>query len=354
MKLSLHFSNLFLALHSRNHCVYLIYYIYTINTTTLIQCNHKIAVIIVFFGQWPNWIHYFIKSCSNSSDFQFLIFSDNQIPKRFNNITCYELSLDEFSELVSNKLGLKAVINEAYKVCDFKPAYGKIFEDYLNEYSFWGYSDVDLIFGDIVSHGIHSLLDQNDVLSFYSGFASGPFILFRNRTDIKLLYTQVKNYKTILENPKYMGFDEHIIKPENIGFNFKKLILFLAFVPQFLISLKKGMRTLNQFKYEFQWYVKKKTISEPVDISEVILLLNSQNKIKARFRNRIFNDSDYNRNSITNWEVYYKNRKLTDNMGNSHAIFHFIGSKKKEDFIIEEFKINTENFKISTNGIGPI
>ena len=39
-------------------------------------------------------------------------------------------------------------IEDAYKLTDFKPAYGEIFQDYIIQYDFWGFTDIDLIYGD--------------------------------------------------------------------------------------------------------------------------------------------------------------------------------------------------------------
>ena len=40
-------------------------------------------------------------------------------------------------------------VNSPYKLCDYKPVYGLIFDEDLQDYDFWGHCDVDLIFGDI-------------------------------------------------------------------------------------------------------------------------------------------------------------------------------------------------------------
>ena len=35
------------------------------------------------------------------------------------------------------------------KLCDYKPAYGLIFEDELIGYDYWGFCDTDILLGDI-------------------------------------------------------------------------------------------------------------------------------------------------------------------------------------------------------------
>ena len=33
-------------------------------------------------------------------------------------------------------------------MCDYKVAYGEMFQDYIKEYDFWGHCDMDMIFGE--------------------------------------------------------------------------------------------------------------------------------------------------------------------------------------------------------------
>lgn len=342
------------AVHRLVYCVHLNYYIYTINTKTLIQCNHKIAVIIVFFGKWPKWIHYFLSNCNKRSELQFIIFSDNQLPKRFNNIFWYHFTLEDFSNLARDKIGLNTSIIAAYKVCDFKPAYGKIFEDYLTNFEFWAHSDIDLFYGELFPAEVCPLLQTYDVLSFYKDFVSGPFCIYRNRSDINLLFMQIRNYSLAFENPDYIGFDEHIIRNKNRGITIRKILLLLQFIPRWILNSAPIAKTWQQFKYEFQWFVKRKTIREPVDMSEAIMLSGDQKKIKVKFQNLILNDSEFFRCNEHNWQVNLINGKIIDMNGNEHAIFHFIDSKKDENFKVDEFSVETVNYKIDSGGIRAI
>ena len=52
------------------------------------------------------------------------------------------------------------VLNEPYDLCDFKVAYGEIFQEYLEPYDFWGFCDCDLIYGDIRHFLTEELLEK--------------------------------------------------------------------------------------------------------------------------------------------------------------------------------------------------
>lgn len=315
------------------------------------QCNYKIAVIIVFFGKWPEWIHHFLNICNQRSELHFLIFSDNELPERFNNVFRHKLNQKDISALIKQKTGINILLPDAYKLCDFKPAYGKIFEDYLQGYDYWAYSDIDLFYGNLIEAGLYKQLEENDVVSLYPGFASGPLCFYRNREDINELFRQVKAYKTRLESSAYQGFDEHIVRKENIGVSIRKVWFALRFLPQFLIGTPACKRTLPQFKYDFQWFVKRLTLEEPTDISEAILINSGKGKLTSIFMDVLTNDADYYRNKIEDWEIVYNNGRLFDIKNNEHLVFHFIESKKSDGFSIENSTKALTRFKINRHGI---
>lgn len=113
----------------------------------------KIKVISPYFGQFPPYFDLFLESCRYNSEITFLIFTDQRdIPLCPTNVTIFKWQFNDLKKLVQEKLslGVKAMqVFSPYKLCDYKPAYGKIFEDYLVDADYWGFCDIDLIFGSI-------------------------------------------------------------------------------------------------------------------------------------------------------------------------------------------------------------
>ena len=60
------------------------------------------------------------------------------------------------------KMALDINIQKPYKLCDFKPAYGKIFEDYLEAYDFWVHCDLDIRWGDIRKFIPEKVLEEKE------------------------------------------------------------------------------------------------------------------------------------------------------------------------------------------------
>ena len=73
----------------------------------------------------------------------------------------------------------------AYTLCQYKPAYGHIFADYIKEYTHWGYSDIDVVFGDLRRWITDEELTDYDIVSYTFGdqniaYLRGQFTFHKN------------------------------------------------------------------------------------------------------------------------------------------------------------------------------
>ena len=93
---------------------------------------NKCCFIIPYFGKLPKTFPIFLKSCAKNPEFNWLIFTNDDTAFDYPlNVSVVHMTLDELSSLADKKLGFKVALDKAYKLCDFKPAYGFIFEDYI-------------------------------------------------------------------------------------------------------------------------------------------------------------------------------------------------------------------------------
>ncbi len=94
---------------------------------------------------------------------------------------------------------------QPYKLCDFRPAYGEIFQEYIKGYDFWGHCDNDQIFGDIRHFITDDILDRYDRILF-----CGHFTLYKNTPEVNQVYKKVSplSYKTVFSSSKNFCFDE--------------------------------------------------------------------------------------------------------------------------------------------------
>ncbi len=174
-----------------------------------LQENPAVCLIVVYFGPWPDWIDYFLLSCEQNPQFHWRIFSNchRQIatPK---NVFVHQLEKEQLEELVSRKTGTSFHLGYVYKLCDLKPTYGHLFSDYLNDYSFWGYTDLDVVYGNISAFIDSTTLDAFDIISASKRVLVGHFTLVRNTSELARLYQQCPGYRDKLCSAKYEVFDE--------------------------------------------------------------------------------------------------------------------------------------------------
>ena len=171
--------------------------------------KNKICFIIPYFGEFPSYFDLFLKSCKYNKDFDWLIFTDNtgnyEYPK---NVKKIELTFEECKHIIQGKFKEFAIsLDTPKKFCDYKPAYGYIFEEYLNGYEFWGYCDIDLIFGDLKKFITDDILNKYDRL-----FSLGHLSLYRNNKDINTMFMRKINneyrYKQVYQCKQMCVFDE--------------------------------------------------------------------------------------------------------------------------------------------------
>ena len=171
----------------------------------------KIAVIIPYLGEFPNYLAYFLQTCHYNKNIDFLFFCDKSFPGvtgGTSNVYAHDMTLAEFNEMAGLKLGRNVQAPNAYKICDFRPMFGKIFADYLDGYEFWGFCDIDVIFGNTSEVLTAEVLENYDVISAHSQYLSGPFSLFRNTKEVNELYSKSADAELVMTRPAYSKFDE--------------------------------------------------------------------------------------------------------------------------------------------------
>lgn len=312
---------------------------------------YNARIIIPYFGKLPEFLPWFLKSCSYNPSYNWVILSDREkFPACPENVDFIHYTQSRFDETASEQLGFNIITTNPYKLCDFKPAYGIIFREFLEHASFWGYCDLDMIFGRL-NHFIQVENFNNfDILSFYRGFLSGPFSLFRNSDKVNSLFKSCKAYKKIFRDPEYTGFDENIYRPEIAGVSLKKIIRFLFFA-----TMNPGLViTPAELRYQYQWHIKRRSARDysPVDMTDAIITAKKNQYVKASFRNELLTDPYFSRINKKNWQLTWDEGKLTDPLsGKEFMAFHFQESKSCTGFNITKPGKDLKKFRISPEGI---
>lgn len=176
--------------------------------------------VVPYFGKLPNYFSAFLKSCETNGDFDWIIITDDTYKYNYpNNVKVIYMSFDDMKQKVQLKFSFKVNLDNPKKLCDFKPAYGYIFEEELIQYRYWGYCDLDQFFGNLKKFIPIQFLEKFDKL-----FALGHMTIYKNTYEINRLFMKplkvevngINNVKDIFTNSNNFAFDEWT---ENININ---------------------------------------------------------------------------------------------------------------------------------------
>ena len=174
----------------------------------------RVRFIMPYFGKLPHGFPYWLACCQNNPAFNWLIITDDRhyysYPK---NVDVMHMTLPELKERIEKQVGIEVELEKPYKLCDFRPLYGLLFEDELKEYTHWGYGDIDLIFGNL-SHFV-----TDDILEKYAKISKlGHMSILQNNSIVNTAFLNC-DWKSILQVPQNCIFDEVRFEPNiDIGF----------------------------------------------------------------------------------------------------------------------------------------
>lgn len=171
---------------------------------------YKKAFVVCYFGKFKEYFQLFLDSFGHNESFDLLLFTDNRRTYNYpKNVHVTFVDFQQIQQKIQSKFDFEVALDYPYKLCDFKPAYGYIFNEELKDYDFWGYTDTDTIFGNI-----DNLIDQGSYATKDKIGFLGHFTLFKNRSDINEAFKlSVKPevgpvYRKVLSSNEIFNFDE--------------------------------------------------------------------------------------------------------------------------------------------------
>ena len=139
---------------------------------------NRIKLIVCYYGKFPQWMNIWLKSCELNSDIDFMIVTDIKVDNLPSNVTILNMSFQELKKHFSDIFRFSVSLENPYKLCDYKPVYGKVFQKELEGYEFWGCCDIDLIWGRIRNFITDDILNDYDLIGKY-----GHLMIYRNNKE---------------------------------------------------------------------------------------------------------------------------------------------------------------------------
>jgi hypothetical protein len=165
--------------------------------------------IIPYLGKWPVWADLFFKSVGHNRSVRILIFCENrptfELPSNVSvEVTTREALISRLSEAT----GLAIQSITGHKLCDFRPWFGIAFRDMIAEFEFWGFCDIDMMFGNLGKLLTKDFLKTVDVFSAHNAQIVGHFTILRNCQKVNNLGFQIPEYAKKCLAPTNQMLDE--------------------------------------------------------------------------------------------------------------------------------------------------
>ncbi|MBO5180843.1 MAG: hypothetical protein J6B92_03010 [Paraprevotella sp.] len=163
----------------------------------------KILIILPYFGKFDSLFPYWLKSCECNKDINFLIVTNDKTQYDYpHNVKVVYQEFAQLYEKIQSLYDFPISLEAPYRLCNFKPAYGEIFKEYINGYDYWGFSDCDMLFGDLRKF-LPSDYEKYDKIG-----AFGHLSLIKNTPENNSLYRCNDAYKIAFSVDRPLFFDE--------------------------------------------------------------------------------------------------------------------------------------------------
>ena len=169
----------------------------------------SIVIIFPYFGTLPVQYKMWRASALRNPSVDFMFFTDTDVQAE-KNIIVHKMHFCDFQEIAQKAFDFPITLDRPYKLCEYKQAYGYILHEFIKEYDFWGFGDLDLVYGDIRSFINDHALTHKFLLGW------GHLTLLRNDEDANTYFMKqvddYQNYKDAFTTSKITFFDEYGFK----------------------------------------------------------------------------------------------------------------------------------------------
>lgn len=169
----------------------------------------KIVFIVPYFGTFPDGFNLLLKSIEkNKENYTWLFFTDDRRDYDWpsNTIVKYG-SFSSLKKQIQKRFDFPVSLERPYKLCDYKPAYGYIFEKFIEGYDFWGHCDIDCIYGKLDHFFTDEEFKSDKILRL------GHMTLYRNTKQNNRRFMDTadgrKRYKEVYTTEASCAFDEN-------------------------------------------------------------------------------------------------------------------------------------------------
>lgn len=165
----------------------------------------KLVLISAYFGEYPDYFTLWLKSAAQNSGIDFFLYGDCDISKYEplpQNVYFFKISFQDLKNKIQSRFDFPVILPKPYKLCDYKPAYGYLFEDDIKNYEYWGHIDIDTILGDL-----EKFLPHKDYEKLYQ---FGHLTIYKNtyKNNRRFMQNRGQDYRKVFSTSFITVFDE--------------------------------------------------------------------------------------------------------------------------------------------------
>lgn len=165
----------------------------------------SIVIIFPYFGKLPVQYKMWRASALYNKTIDFMFFTDADVEPA-GNIIVHKMKFEEFRQIIQAVFDFPIVLDRPYKLCEYKQAYGYALQKYIPKYDYWGFGDLDLVYGDIRCFITDEVLKYKFILGW------GHLTIMRNDENTNSYFMKqvpgYQNYKDAFTTSNITFFDE--------------------------------------------------------------------------------------------------------------------------------------------------
>lgn len=180
--------------------------------------NNAALVIAQFGDGWP-YLDLWLKTVARQ-EMDVLFFTNHEFDAP-DNVKIHKCKMDDVFDRAEKIYDLNFQNRYPYKLCDLKSFYGKIFEDELKDYEYWGYGDSDVVYGKLPKFSDLELYcakhERPDMALVKSTkpvgkwFIPGHFVMMKNDDRGRRIFEHLPTAKALLEEDTNNYIDEWLV-----------------------------------------------------------------------------------------------------------------------------------------------
>jgi hypothetical protein len=212
----------------------------------------KVLLLLPYFGSFGPWFPLYLRSLANQHTIDLLLLSDGDPPELPANARRVELTFDRLRDMATARLQTTVLLDRMRNICDLRPAYGLVFEEYIRPYEYWAFGDEDVLYGDVDAL-LGPLLDGSfDLISPGTNGKSGHLTVLRNTPQVNQLAMHDPAYKEVLVSREHWAYDETSWRCRTDVSSFHKIVT--AAQERGELSIHRGLPRVVNVPPPGRWY----------------------------------------------------------------------------------------------------